>query len=144
MDIFVARQDGSSLSGAGRMNHARNFERVFAFAGSGGEDIAYLHGSASDDIFVARQDGSSLSGAGRMDHARNFERVFAFAGSGGEDIAYLHGSASDDIFVLPSCLATNMSITGRAMQIGNIFTTAARKSKHTFKVPRVVHPASTR
>ena len=72
------------LAGGGFANQAAGFQAIYATAGAGGHDVAYLYGSAGNDTFVGGPSYSYLvsSGVGNQagNHAGGPEGSFSTVG----------------------------------------------------------------
>jgi hypothetical protein len=78
------------MSGQGYFNYLSGFERVFAYANTGGVDRAQLYDSVGNDLFSTSGEVTSLVGSGFSTFARGFENVEAYANAGGIDRALVY------------------------------------------------------
>ena len=60
-----------------------NFDRHFATAGGGANDVANLTDSLGNDVFAAAGNEGTLSGAGFIQRATGFDTVNIFGINGG-------------------------------------------------------------
>jgi hypothetical protein len=93
---------------------ATGFQRVYAYAQNGGDDVANLSGSAGDDRFVARPESSYISLAGGKSNAQinGFKQVTVDVSpaepgaDSGADYAYVYDSPESDVLTAGPAEAT--------------------------------------
>lgn len=77
-----------------------NFDELYAFANTGGNDRAYLYDGTTDDHYIGRKEFSVLKGANDEFFVRmeGFERNFAYSENGGTDYAFFYDTPGDENF----------------------------------------------
>ena len=100
-DAFYGRESLAymrNVGGGDYFLYARDFSEVTA-NGNGGDDAAYLWGSAGDDTLDVSVGLATMTRTGSTTTAANdFATVYGYATSGGTDTASLTGSTGDDVF----------------------------------------------
>ena len=94
-DHLVVRPQFASLRGEDAFRLAYGFERVYAYAGAGGNDVAEIYDSAANDTLSISASRTSISSQGYFASARGFSSVEAHAVAGGDDIASLYSDETD-------------------------------------------------
>jgi hypothetical protein len=84
---------------------AYGFERVFAYAGAGGNDSAEIYDSAGDDTMSVSAHRSMITSENYHVSARGFASVVGYATAGGDDIARLYADETDSSWHATSDMA---------------------------------------
>ena len=95
-DIFESSDYRSYMSGTGWFNYAAEFDAVEAFSTAGGQDIAYLWGTAAAETFISQPHRSELQYQTHTSGVEGFAFAHAY-GNGGLDAAYFFDSPGDDV-----------------------------------------------
>ncbi len=114
-DLFSGKESGAymrNVGGTPYFLYAGNFGEVTA-DGNGGDDLAYLYGSASDDTLELGVGSAMMTRSGAATTVANdFATAYGYAGSGGTDTATLTGTTGADAFYGRESLAYMRNVGG--------------------------------